>query len=1318
MRHPKASLRNIQAAPCPRRPARLHAATLPSAAAALALGLTLFSGVLAAQTWSPVRVRRDAACRTHFFDTSGMGSGNGLLVGYGNLSFGDALNDDPATRCAKFSQYKAEKVNFLRLWMRPSDGFFAYPFSGGKVDLDQFNPEFFQRLDDILTCAENAGIVVEVMLWDASTNWKGGGLNAPTSWASCGDNPSEDCRNVHHPDNHVRSSHGGGPIPGMRTEYSPKSDFAAWYATSGGDGSWWHYQLEYVRRVLQELRKHPNVTVEIKNEAADLTVANSWRQEAHAFLRSAQGAPELLLQSESVAPSRDDGFRQANIPTCTEGGVSGVVDMVSHHLPWAPVPGGCGDDVTGPETSKTYARAACRYEKYKGILVGANEIDPAQLPVIDYAVVRHVMWGLVMAGGVPYVENFHPSGNPNVDPKFGRDVTREISLFFNPPNGDAPPVERLMPIPTLIPGNSGHRYVLATGGHDEILVFVDDVAGNGTFTVSGNGGYAYNWFKADGASSAFQPVQYGTTWSFTPPDSTSRWALRIRPFDVQTSGIAGSGGGGGGGGGIPGTGPSDLRLVGDQDFVNLSWKNGTAPAAQVRILHWSSVGGQWQRINTFFPPVPPTQTTQTHVDSGPNGITHCYIVRYFFGQGEPFYDSNQVCVKMYSAPPAAPPTPVAPTNCVDTMRPLFSWDAAPKASGYYLVVKRVNDGSILVNDYNITATAYVPRWDLTPGKLLEWKVKACNNAGCGPYSEYVPFTAFCPPTQPPILGAPSGCVTGTQPTLTWQPVPGADGYRVVVFDATPGLGDPIVANAYPTTTSYVVSPPLVPGKEYRWKVRADHGAGEGPWSNSRYFTVGCTSTMPPGSAALWSPYGPVTTPAVTYTWEPARGAVDYQLYVWVLGGPVIFQQWYSGTQICGTQECSVTPAFAWPPDEYGWQVQARNANGVGPWSFNLPFSFGVPVTVSVDDVAVAEEASGLKKVTFIVSLSSAMTTPVSVDYATAECTADAPTDYYATDGRVTFLPGGSRNLPVDVWVKGDGVPEGDETFFVNLFNPVGVTISKAAGKGTILNDDASPAGPPRADFNADGRADLILRDANGNHSAYFADGCATGCTAPFNPPKPLTGTWTLVGTNDFDGDGKADFLWRNDTSGNFALWYLDGLNKGPAVAFPGVADLNQKVVGTGDFDHDGKVDILWHHAGTGAFSVWRMNGSVLLGSAPLEPGTLAPGWEVGAVGDLNGDGKPDLLLRNATNGQIDTWFLVNRLKVGGGPISNASTPDLGWKIASLADLDRNGSNDVIWQNATSGKIVTWFMTGTTKLCGAFLDTAPPADPTLKVVGPQ
>ena len=73
-------------------------------------------------------------------------------------------------------------------------------------------------------------------------------------------------------------------------------------------------------------------------------------------------------------------------------------------------------------------------------------------------------------------------------------------------------------------------------------------------------------------------------------------------------------------------------------------------------------------------------------------------------------------------------------------------------------------------------------------------------------------------------------------------------------------------------------------------------------------------------------------------------------------------------------------------------------------------------------------------------------------YATINNTASAATDYHATSGSLSFSPGQTIKT-FTVAVRGDTNREANETFFVNLSNPIRATIRDAQAAGTILNDD-------------------------------------------------------------------------------------------------------------------------------------------------------------------------------------------------------------------------------------------------------------------------
>jgi hypothetical protein len=111
--------------------------------------------------------------------------------------------------------------------------------------------------------------------------------------------------------------------------------------------------------------------------------------------------------------------------------------------------------------------------------------------------------------------------------------------------------------------------------------------------------------------------------------------------------------------------------------------------------------------------------------------------------------------------------------------------------------------------------------------------------------------------------------------------------------------------------------------------------------------------------------------------------------------------------------------------------------------------------LAINDVTLTEGNSGTSTATFTVTLSAASTEAVTVDWATANNTAWGGADYLAAGGTLTFAPG-ETSKTIDVTVLGEQDYEINETFFVNLSNPVGAGLIDAQGIGTIVNDDTLP----------------------------------------------------------------------------------------------------------------------------------------------------------------------------------------------------------------------------------------------------------------------
>src|SRR4029079_8915582 len=137
-----------------------------------------------------------------------------------------------------------------------------------------------------------------------------------------------------------------------------------------------------------------------------------------------------------------------------------------------------------------------------------------------------------------------------------------------------------------------------------------------------------------------------------------------------------------------------------------------------------------------------------------------------------------------------------------------------------------------------------------------------------------------------------------------------------------------------------------------------------------------------------------------------------------------------------------------------FQVQgATDASGAG-----LGAAATASITVnaselSINDVSIAAAHTGTTNLVFTVTLSAASAATISVDYATADGTAQtSDNDYQSASGTLTFNPG-EQTKTFTVVINGDQKTENDESVFINLNNPVNAVVADSQGAGTILNDD-------------------------------------------------------------------------------------------------------------------------------------------------------------------------------------------------------------------------------------------------------------------------
>src|SRR5207249_2670648 len=193
---------------------------------------------------------------------------------------------------------------------------------------------------------------------------------------------------------------------------------------------------------------------------------------------------------------------------------------------------------------------------------------------------------------------------------------------------------------------------------------------------------------------------------------------------------------------------------------------------------------------------------------------------------------------------------------------------------------------------------------------------------------------------------------------------------------------------------------------------------------------------------------------------------------------------------------------------------------------------------------------------------------------------------------------------------------------------------------------------------------------------------------------------------DVSGDAHSDVLWRNTLTGENYLYPMNGTQ---ILAGEGylrtVADPNWTVAGIGDFDGDGKADILWRNSSTGQNYVYLMNGTAILAEGYLRT-VVDPAWQVKGVGDFDGDGKADIVWRNSTSGQ-NYLYPMDGTTIKPTEGSLRTIADLNWQIVAVGDYDGDGKSDLLWRNSSTGENYLYPMDGTTiKPTEGYLRTVP------------
>jgi hypothetical protein len=243
------------------------------------------------------------------------------------------------------------------------------------------------------------------------------------------------------------------------------------------------------------------------------------------------------------------------------------------------------------------------------------------------------------------------------------------------------------------------------------------------------------------------------------------------------------------------------------------------------------------------------------------------------------------------------------------------------------------------------------------------------------------------------------------------------------------------------------------------------------------------------------------------------------------------------------------------------------------------------------------------------------------------------------------------------------------------------------------------------DFNGDGKADIAWQNQT-THSAQvqLLNGTTT-IGGGIIENSPFDSSWTVVAAGDFNGDGRSDLVYRQ-TDGLTKIQFLDGNSDiGGGLISNSPIDPSFQVLGAGDFNGDGKADLVWQRPSDGLTEIQLMDGTTPIGGGAITNSPSNQGFSIAGIGDFNGDGNSDLVWHRASDGATEIQFMNGNTVIGGGLLLNSPFgPD--WDLAGAGDFNADGKSDLVWHRASDGLTEIQFMDGTNSTGGGLIPANP------------
>lgn len=243
----------------------------------------------------------------------------------------------------------------------------------------------------------------------------------------------------------------------------------------------------------------------------------------------------------------------------------------------------------------------------------------------------------------------------------------------------------------------------------------------------------------------------------------------------------------------------------------------------------------------------------------------------------------------------------------------------------------------------------------------------------------------------------------------------------------------------------------------------------------------------------------------------------------------------------------------------------------------------------------------------------------------------------------------------------------------------------AAATHSQISVGAAPGSVELADFNGDGRLDVIVVNEQSNNATVLLGDGKGGFANAKGSPFPAGQGLNDIAAGDFNGDGRPDLAFANHEQKALTVFLGDGQGGfSPAPGSPVAVTSNPHThgVASGDFNGDGKLDLVTDDWGEDKVTVVLGDGRGRFASPGAQFAVGRMPYQRVRARDVTGDGKADIVTTNLEGDSVTVLVSDGR---GGFQQSSGSPFPCGDSPFSIAvgDVDKDGKPDLAIVNSPS-----------------------------------